>query len=145
MHPYSVGVRGVRQVSTALAAACAPTTTANKLPECCLVERMAGGALLSLLHCACAGARAARAPGSRLARARAQLDSGSFTQTAEGSSALTSGRGKPVRVHAHRKLVKELTDLLLTQELAAHEGAPWVAQPTPSACMQVLQRRMPLL
>ncbi len=52
-----------------------------------------------------------------------QLDSGSFSLARDSSSASTSGRGKPVRVHAHRKLVKELTDLLLTQELMAHEGA----------------------
>lgn len=53
----------------------------------------------------------------------AQLDSGSFSLARDSSSASTSGRGKPVRVHAHRKVVKELTDLLLTQELMAHEGA----------------------
>ena len=57
--------------------------------------------------------------------ARAQLDSGSFSHAGEGGAAAAAGRGKPVRVHAHRKLVKELTDLLLTQELAAHDGAPY--------------------
>ncbi|KAK9821320.1 hypothetical protein WJX81_001477 [Elliptochloris bilobata] len=53
------------------------------------------------------------------------LDSGSFSLAQDSTTASTSGRGKPVRVHAHRKLVKELTDLLLTQELAAHEGVVW--------------------
>ncbi len=127
-HPFSsFGVCGVHQVSTALwplpahhprqqtscrSAALRSAWQAGRCPACCSVPR---GRACCTLVCA---------PGSRLARARAQLDSGSFTQTAEGGAASTSGRGKPVRVHAHRKLVKELTELLLTQELAAHEGAP---------------------
>lgn len=67
----------------------------------------------------------------------AQLDSGSFSLARDSSSASTSGRGKPVRVHAHRKVVKELTDLLLTQELMAHEGtAPNTAAHVTQPCME---------
>lgn len=64
------------------------------------------------------------------ARMQAVRGPPSFSRSSAASAASPSGRSgagpplgeRPVKVHAHSKLVKELTGLTILQELNAHNG-----------------------
>ena len=103
----------------------------NRHTACCPCARPRWGWPLSRAQQACYTGAAVDILPDRCMHACAQAARGppSFSRSSATSAASPSGRShagpgeRPVKVHAHGKLVKELTGLATVQELNAHNGA----------------------